>query len=197
MKVKVCGLTRTEDAAWAAEQGADFLGVVCEPSSPRFVERPFEILCAVSATGLPSVAVFGPYRPEFRPVGVDVIQSVTSPSQGAPPAWWPVIRARAEDEVDDWLAAASGHTIVVLDPFDPHLHGGTGKTLDWGRAREFAQEFSGKLILAGGLNPENVSAAVEQVRPWAIDASSGLEIAPGVKDHAKIRDFIRCARGQH
>lgn len=196
MRVKVCGLTRSEDVAWAAEQGADFLGVVCEPTSPRFVEHPYPILGAVAATGLPSVAVFGPYRPEFRPVGFDVIQSVTSPSQGAPPVWWPVIRARPEDQVDRWLSLAKGHATVVLDPFDPHLHGGTGKTLDWGRAREFAQEFPGKLILAGGLNPENVADAVTQVGPWAVDASSGLEIAPGVKDHVRVREFIRRARGQ-
>jgi phosphoribosylanthranilate isomerase len=196
MRVKVCGLTRSEDVAWAAEQGADFLGVVCEPSSPRFVEQPYQILRAVAATGLPSVAVFGPYRQEFRPVGFDVIQSVTSPSQGVPPVWWPVIRARPEDQVDRWLGLARGHAVVVLDPFDPHLHGGTGKTLDWGSAREFAQEFPGKLILAGGLNPENVADAVTQVGPWAVDASSGLEIAPGVKDHIRVWEFIRRARGQ-
>ena len=196
MRVKICGLTRAKDIAWAAEQGADFLGLVCEPTSPRYVPEPGPLLCLVHSTGLPSIAVFGPYRPEFRAAGFGVIQAVTPPVQGAPPVWWPVIRAKPQDEVGGWLAQAYGHAVVVLDPFDPHQHGGTGKTLDWGRAREFAQAFPGKLILAGGLNPENVGEAVARVQPWAVDASSGLELAPGKKDPERVRQFIRRARGQ-
>lgn len=195
MRVKVCGLTRPEDIEWAAEQGADFLGVVGEPSSPRYVPDPSVILSVIASTGLPAVAVFGPYQPEFRSLGFGVVQAVTPPTQGAPPVWWRVIRARPEDQVDDWLDRAAGQSVVVLDPFDPIQHGGTGKTLDWGRAREFCQAFHGKLVLAGGLNPENVAEAVAKVQPWAVDASSGLELAQGVKNPERVRQFVRRARG--
>ena len=82
---------------------------------------------------------------------------------------------------------------VLLDAFERGARGGTGKIIDWNIARRVRQ-FAPKLFLAGGLSPENVAAAIEQVEPYAVDACSCLEISPGRKDHKKVRDFIAAAR---
>jgi phosphoribosylanthranilate isomerase len=82
---------------------------------------------------------------------------------------------------------------VLLDAHDPVRHGGTGQTIDWARARLLAQ--ARQVILAGGLTPDNVRQAIDEVRPFAVDVSSGVELRPGVKDHALLRAFIAAAKG--
>jgi phosphoribosylanthranilate isomerase len=101
----------------------------------------------------------------------------------------PVIRAvhlsgdGVEPAVDDEL--------ILLDAHDPVKQGGTGTTIDWARASRIAK--TRRVILAGGLTPENVAAAIQEVRPFAVDVASGVEASPGVKDHARLRKFIGAA----
>jgi indole-3-glycerol phosphate synthase/phosphoribosylanthranilate isomerase len=162
--VKVCGLTREEDVAVAVEAGADLCGFILEPASPRVADR----VLPVPDTTL-SVAVFVG-QPEQT--GADLVQ----------------LYDREEDKVrgrDALLLRGGEQVATVIDlPWeedDPsHL--------------ERARATAGRLVLAGGLGPENVRAAIEAVRPWAVDASSSLESEPGVKDHARVRAFVAAAR---
>jgi indole-3-glycerol phosphate synthase/phosphoribosylanthranilate isomerase len=162
--VKVCGLTREEDVAVAVEAGADLCGFILEPASPRAAER----VLPVPETAL-SVAVFVG-RPEQT--GADLVQ----------------LYDREEDKVrgrDALLLRGGEQVATVIDlPWeedDPsHL--------------ERARSTAGRVVLAGGLGPENVRAAIDAVSPWAVDASSSLESEPGVKDHARVRAFVEAAR---
>jgi indole-3-glycerol phosphate synthase/phosphoribosylanthranilate isomerase len=162
--VKVCGLTREEDVAVAVEAGADLCGFILEPASPRAAER----VLPVPETAL-SVAVFVG-RPEQT--GADLVQ----------------LYDREEDKVrgrDALLLRGGEQVATVIDlPWeedDPsHL--------------ERARSTAGRVVLAGGLGPENVQAAIDAVSPWAVDASSSLESEPGVKDHARVRAFVEAAR---
>jgi indole-3-glycerol phosphate synthase/phosphoribosylanthranilate isomerase len=162
--VKVCGLTREEDVAAAVEAGADLCGFILEPASPRAADR----VLPVPDTAL-SVAVFVG-QPEQT--GADLVQ----------------LYDREEDKVrgrDALLLRGGEQVATVIDlPWeedDPsHL--------------ERARTTAGRLVLAGGLGPENVREAIEAVRPWAVDASSSLESEPGVKDHARVRAFVEASR---
>ena len=160
--VKVCGLTRAEDVAAAAEAGADLAGFVLA-ESPRRAERPLP----VPETML-SVAV---YVGETEAVGTDLAQLY--PAENGH-------RAR-----DGFLLRGERRVARVLDL--PWLEQDEGH---WDRARAV----DGRVMLAGGLGPENVAAAIEAVRPWAVDASRSLESAPGIKDHERVRAFVEAAR---
>jgi phosphoribosylanthranilate isomerase len=109
-------------------------------------------------------------------------------------AWLPVVAVRQGSNVEDLLSQAGNRPALVLDPFVPGQQGGTGQQLDWDLARNFVERFSGRVILAGGLSPENVAEAVRFVRPWAVDASSRLETSPGKKDLNLVESFIREAK---
>ena len=85
-----------------------------------------------------------------------------------------------------------GHMLVLLDAIDPRAKGGTGRTIDWGAAAELAGQRP--VVLAGGLTPDNVGEAIGRVRPYGVDVSSGVEQAPGIKDHEKVRRFVAAAR---
>jgi hypothetical protein len=160
--VKVCGLTREEDVAVAAEAGADLAGFVLARETPRRAPGVLD----VPETML-SVAVF---VGELRPTGADLMQFYE--------------REKGHRSRDGVLLRNGGIVARVVDrPWqqeDPeHL------------ARAAAAE--GRVMLAGGLSAENVRAAIEAVRPWAVDASSGLEVEPGIKDHAKVRAYVEAA----
>ena len=95
----------------------------------------------------------------------------------------------ARDEIDPYVEDGK----ILLDAHDPVRHGGTGKTIDWARARAVAQKR--QVFLAGGLTPDNVKRAIAEVQPFAVDVSSGVESKPGIKDHALLRRFIAAAKG--
>jgi indole-3-glycerol phosphate synthase/phosphoribosylanthranilate isomerase len=166
--VKVCGLTREEDVAAAAEAGADMLGFVLVEGSPRRSERVMQVSDTVSDTLLTVAVVVGTSEAD----GADLVQRYEREAG----------KLRGRDAV---LLREGEEVARVVDlPWreaDP-TH------LDRARATE------GRLMLAGGLGPENVRAAIAAVRPWAVDASSSLESAPGVKDHDRVRAYVEAAR---
>ena len=162
--VKVCGLTREEDVAAAAEAGADMVGFVLAEGSPRRADR----VLPVSDTLLAVAVVVG----EADTDGADLVQ-LYPPEQG---------KVRGRDAV---LLRDGEQVATVVD-------------LPWQESDashlERARATQGRLMLAGGLGPENVRAAIEAVRPWAVDASSSLESSPGVKDHDRVRAYVEAAR---
>jgi len=162
--VKVCGLTRQEDVDAAVEAGADLLGFILVDKSPRRAPAVLD----VPETAL-SVAVF---VEEQKPAGADLVQLY--PDDGG------TVRGR------EAVLLREGEPVArVLDqPWDGHDPG------HW-RAAAAAE---GRIVLAGGLGPENVHDAVEAVHPWAVDAASSLELSPGVKDHARVRAYVEAAR---
>jgi phosphoribosylanthranilate isomerase len=190
MLVKICGITRAEDAAAAVECGAGALGFVFWTGSPRCID-PYRAR-AIVATLPPlvtSVGVFvnqpGDYVTSVASlVRLGAVQLHGDETVGyAAGMATPVIKAVtvADPQCSDWPA----HTLLLLDVHDPEKRGGTGRTVDWTAAAGIAAQR--KMLLAGGLTPENVADAVARVRPFGIDVSSGVERSPGVKDHQRLR----------
>lgn len=200
--IKICGITTYEHAEAAAAAGADAVGFVFAPSKRRIepelardiggrlparlarvgvvLAQPADALCALAkAAGVTHVQVHGPYDDQIRRSltenGFDVIwaQQVRDASS---------LRALAAIKTD----------LVLLDTYDPARLGGTGRVFDWRLAAQAAA--ARPVILAGGLRPDNVAAAIRQVGPYGVDVSSGVETLPGVKDPKKIKAFVDAAR---
>jgi phosphoribosylanthranilate isomerase len=186
-RVKVCGLTSIEDAEFAFEEGADALGFVLEPSSPRCLTD--RSVVAFSFEGTLKVGVFRDFLEDEDLLGFDVVQAVGGARDLGKP-WMPVFRPKAGQGVEEWLAATEGWTWCLLDPFHAGLGGGTGEQLDWDLAAEFVGRFGGRVILAGGLGADNVREAILKVKPFGVDASSRLESAPGVKDGDLVSQYV-------
>jgi phosphoribosylanthranilate isomerase len=195
MRVKICGIRRIEDALLAAGLGARALGFVFWPSSPRFLEP--EAARAVVAALPPFVTTVGVFVDQPETYVSDVARSlnlgaVQLHGEEVPESYGRVscrvIKAVAVREGQDCLAAVGAvpdSATVLLDAHDPVKRGGTGRTIDWTQAASAAR--LRPIILSGGLNAGNVRAAVEAVRPYAVDVSSGVESSPGVKDPEKLR----------
>lgn len=201
VRVKICGLTRAEDAALAVSLGADAVGFVFWPQSPRAIA--VADAAAISRTLPPfvtRVGVFVNASPEevaaaVREACLDAAQLHGDESvlryQSAAPR---LIKAVAPDNVDDLAAAAAlpSDVTVLVDTLDRDRRGGTGRTADWKRAAELARVRP--IVLAGGLNAVNLSTALGEVRPWAVDVSSGVEESPGVKSAARLRELFAAVR---
>jgi phosphoribosylanthranilate isomerase len=197
--IKVCGITSVSDALHAVEQGATALGFVLWPKSPRAVtvDRAAEIIAA-----LPShVMTVGVFVNEpidgIRTVAARAHLTAVQLHGDEPPAYadaldWPVLRAVSVDEIDVVAGAWSADTALLVDNIDPVRRGGTGEAVDWIRAAGVAK--TRRVVLAGGLTPENVGTAIRAVHPFGVDVSSGVESAPGVKDLDKVTQFISNAR---
>jgi phosphoribosylanthranilate isomerase len=195
--VKICGITRALDAHAAVEAGAAAIGLIFWPGSPRFVDpyraraiveqlpplvtavgvfvdQPAEYVSAVaSLVRLGAVQLHGSEDQRYaRSLRRPVIKSVPVRAQSA---------GALSEAVDAWPA----EVLVLLDAHDAEKHGGTGRTIDWSIAASVSARR--RTLLAGGLTPDNVFAAVERVRPFGIDVSSGVEQAPGIKDVGRIR----------
>lgn len=197
-RVKICGITRLEDARLAIELGAAALGFNFYPPSPRYIEprRAAEIIRELPPF-VASVGVFADEGNEEHVAAVAREACVTAvqlrgpklPGTNGALAAYPLILAVAVGEsLNPEEFGRLKARAFLLDAFDANLLGGTGKTFDWRLAREAKQY--GNIILAGGLTPENVGQAIREVRPFAVDVASGVESAPGVKDAAKLRDFF-------
>lgn len=196
-RIKICGITRIDDAIHAARCGADALGFVFYERSPRHVEpaRVREIVEAlppfVTTVGLFVNREVGQVRQIADFCGLDVIQlhGDESPAicrQLAPYRVIKALRLRDEkilDRLDSYPARA-----ILLDAYVPDQFGGTGHRCDWQLAARVAREYP--VILAGGLDSDCVAEAVARVRPYGVDVSSGVEQAPGVKDPHKVAAFI-------
>lgn len=192
--VKICGLTRLEDAEAAARLGADMVGFVLWPGSSRAmtVERVRPIVAALPRSVTP-VGVFVDPTPDEVSAAADAgirVAQIHSETPAFLRVAIPIVRVVHLE--GDWFAPDVPDELVHLDAYDPVTKGGTGKTIDWQRAATIAR--SRRVILAGGLTPSNVGEAIAQVKPYAVDVASGVESSPGIKDHSKIEAFIRAAK---
>ena len=199
-RVKICGITRLEDALAAARAGADALGFVFYPPSPRNIE--LEQAARILAELPPfvtTVALFVNADTEtiaevVNLARVDLLQFHGNECpdycarHGRP--WIKAIRMKEGVDLEAEAERYSAASALLLDAYRPGVPGGTGEAFDWKRIPVSLRE---RIVLAGGLTPENVAEAVRQVRPWAVDVSGGVEAAPGIKDAAKIERFIRGA----
>jgi phosphoribosylanthranilate isomerase len=202
-RVKICGVTTVSDALASANLGADAIGLNFVPTSPRRVDEAMarDIVRAVGERSL-VVAVVADLTvermralKEATGVGCLQLHGDESPDdvRALLPHAYKAVRVGAAEDV----ARAEGMPgdYVMVDARVEGALGGTGKTFDWGLVGNLARRR--KLVLAGGLNPQNVGAAIAQVRPWCVDVASGVERegAPGEKDLARVRAFIEAARG--
>ena len=200
-RVKICGITRPEDAAAAVASGADALGFVFYPPSPRCVD--IEQAARIVA-GLPpfvmSVALFVNAEPELvadvvGALRVDLLQFHGNEcpdycaSHGRP--WIKAVRMKDGVDVDREMTRYAGARGLLLDAYRPGVPGGTGEAFDWER---IPAETGPRIILAGGLEPGNVGAAIATVRPHAVDVSGGVEADKGIKDPARIAAFMRSVK---
>jgi phosphoribosylanthranilate isomerase len=202
-KVKICGLVRPEDAEHAIESGANALGFVFEEGSPRYAKTHLEVIQSLGPYAM-TVAVFGRlHQAVLENSGCKVAQFETA-HPWPPGGMTSVITLRlqegwtSEEAVRRLRQAESliqNGDAILIDAYHPTLAGGTGHRVDWDLAAFIVESTRTPVILAGGLTPDNVAEAIQKVRPYAVDVSSGIESSPGIKDHLKMRDFIRAAKG--
>ncbi|BAL25407.1 phosphoribosylanthranilate isomerase [Azoarcus sp. KH32C] len=199
-RVKICGLTRVDDVVAAVEAGADAIGLVFYPPSPRFVsfERAAE-LAAVIPPFVTTVGLFVNPEPSFvedalRHVPLQLLQfhgdepEADCARYGRP--WIKAARVRPGVDLVEFSACYPSAAGLLLDAF-VEGYGGGGKVFDWSL---IPADLGKRLILSGGLDPDNVGEAVRRVRPWAVDVSSGVETGKGIKDAALIAAFIAGVR---
>jgi phosphoribosylanthranilate isomerase len=200
--VKICGITRLDDADAAIEAGAGALGFVFWRDSPRFID-PYRARVIVRALPafVTTVGVFVNQPAEFI-AGVASLVPLAAvqlhgdePARGVHQIGRPIIKALTLDLASkpDRLAEWPAGVTILLDAHDPVRRGGTGQTVDWAAAATIAA--GRRTILAGGLTPDNVADAVDRVRPFGIDVSSGVEQSPGIKDRRRIRALFRALKG--
>ncbi len=212
MKIKICGITNVEDALAATQAGADFLGFIFYARSARCVtvEQAQAIMARVRRQ-------YGPQMPDGVGVFVDApaaeVRStlytaglgyaqlhgdessaqVSAQRGRAYKALRPRTVEEALEEAEHYAAMGPAQgPRLLLDAYHPAEYGGTGRRGDWRLATAVAQRTPG-MLLAGGLTPQNVFAAINAVHPWGVDVSSGVEKGPGKKDHAKLRAFVQAA----
>ncbi|MBE2240010.1 MAG: phosphoribosylanthranilate isomerase [Caldilineaceae bacterium] len=210
--VKICGTTSLDDALVATEAGADLLGFILYPKSPRYVtpaaiatlvtqlraafsnppelvgvfvnEAPATVLAVLEQTGLDLAQLHGDEpAADFRDLAGRAFKAVRPTD---------LAHALTLAEAFAPLSTATGPNLL-LDAYHPHLYGGAGRKADWAAAAAVAQRVD-RLLLAGGLTVENVADAVSSVRPWGVDVASGVEQAPGRKDHNLVRAFVAAAK---
>ncbi len=208
-RIKVCGVTLLDDAAAVADAGVDFLGLNFWDRSKRYVERDRAAMLAITARpARPEVAIVGLFvnahadeiAEIHAAVGLDIVQLHGDEPASAcreiaallqRPVWKAISVGAAADvaRLGDWPVDA-----VLLDT-PTAGRGGSGQTFDWALATAaVARHRDRRCVLAGGLSPANVGAAIAAVHPWAIDVASGVERAPGVKDRAKVHALIAAVR---
>jgi phosphoribosylanthranilate isomerase len=215
MLIKICGTTTSHDVLLAARAGADYLGIIVEHlPSPRNVdlESAIEIRDALQRAGLstPLVAVtvnlpiarlleiqelLAPQVLQLH--GDESPELVAQLVERGARVWATAGEGEAALQRASTLLGAGAEAILVdaraQTSSGTTIYGGTGKSSDWSLARELSQS-GARVVLSGGLNPQNVAHAIEQVQPWIVDAVSGVEARPGVKDENKVRTFIEAAR---
>lgn len=200
-RVKICGITRPDDARAAALAGADAIGVVFVPSSRRHVDP--EHARAVIAALPPLVAAVGLFQDAAHGLVHEVLENLAlgwlqfhgdedpayCASFGRP--YLKAVPMGAGADVADYARRFAGAAGLLLDSHGGTRSGGSGETFDWDA---IPRGLAVPLVLAGGLGPHNVADAVQRVRPWAVDVSSGVEAAKGIKDAAKLAAFMQGVR---
>jgi len=196
-RVKICGITRRQDADFVAESGADAIGMVFYPPSPRAVTI---AQAQQAAAGLPPfvslVSLFVDPEKELvsqclDALAVDIIQFHGNESPafceqfGKP--YIKAVRMKPGTDLQQLAQTYSSARALLLDSYQPGVPGGTGKAFDWSLIADIGKP----VILAGGLHADNVKQAIQQVRPFAVDVSGGVESEKGIKSHDKISAFMR------
>ncbi|BBP78154.1 N-(5'-phosphoribosyl)anthranilate isomerase [Pseudomonas sp. Ost2] len=201
VRSKICGITRIEDALAAVEAGADAIGFVFYAKSPRAVT--FQQARAIIAALPPFVTTVGLFVNASRcelgeildAVPLDLLQfhgdETSEQCEGFHRPYIKALRVKAGDDIAAACRAYPGASGILLDTYVEGVHGGTGEAFDWSLV---PQGLSKPIILAGGLTVENVGDAIARVRPYAVDASGGVERSKGIKDPAKIKAFIQAVR---
>ena len=207
VEVKICGLTRAVDAEYADAAGASYLGVIFaggprerHPQQARdtlagrrarkvgvFADQPASEIAAIAQTvGLHVIQLHGASDPER----VQAVRAATGLEV------WAVVRTPDGRLSDQAESLADEADALVVDALVPGMLGGSGVSIPWLELGESldAMEQAHRIVLAGGLTPENVAEAIDYVSPMVVDVSSGVESAPGIKDHARIRAFIAAAQ---
>ena len=200
-KVKICGITSVADAQTAAEAGADMIGLMFYEGSPRHITLPQAV--EISRSLPPFVQRVGVF---VNPEPAQVMEAITAcglnllqfhgdePSEFCTQFGLMSVKALRVRDAASIAALEQYQTeAFLLDAYSKAGLGGTGERFNWDLAVE-AQKFGKPIFLAGGLTPENVADAVRQVRPFAVDVSSGVESSPGKKDAAKVKAFIEAVR---
>lgn len=203
-RIKICGITRPEDARIAVESGADAIGLVFYAPSPRNLDP--EQARAIVAALPPFVTAVGlfvdPTRDQVEavlrrcPLGLLQFHGDEAPAfcGGFGLPYIKAARVRADVDLVQYLSPYHAAQGWLLDAYHDQLYGGTGESFDW---KLIPQDLARPVILSGGLAPDNVGAAVRQVRPWAVDVSSGVEASKGIKDAAKIAAFIAGVKNEN
>ncbi|MDG1387088.1 MAG: phosphoribosylanthranilate isomerase [Halioglobus sp.] len=200
-RIKICGITRPEDALAAASSGADAIGLVFYADSPRAVTvQEAKDIAQVLPPFVTLVSLFVNAPAEtisdvLSQVPVGLIQFHGDEDsrfcRGFGRPWIKALRVRDSMNVAKEAAALSGATGVLLDAWQEGVPGGTGRTFDWALANE---QLPLPMVLAGGLDEVNVGDAIGGLRPWAVDVSGGVESSPGIKDAEKIQRFVAAVR---
>ncbi len=197
-RIKVCGITRLEDALVATKFGVDALGFVFYEKSPRYVSiEQAAIICQSVPPFVTKVALFvnadeRKVREIIDSVHIDLLQfhGDESPAycESFNMPYIKAIRAKNRENIIDEITAHRNAIGVLVDSYVPGIPGGTGNVFDWSLIPD---EEKRKVVLAGGLNAGNVSQAINIVRPFAVDVSGGVEESKGIKNHEKIHQFIK------
>jgi phosphoribosylanthranilate isomerase len=196
--IKICGITRLEDARAAAALGASYVGFVLWPGSPRAasLEAVREIVPALPESVTPVGVFVDPTADDVNAAtdaGIRMAQIHSETPSFLRGVVIPVVRAvHLAVDREDGVEPDIADELVLLDAHDPVKRGGTGKPVDWRRAARIAR--ARRVILAGGLTPDNVREAIAQVRPYAVDVASGVESQPGIKDHARLEAFFAAVK---
>lgn len=200
-RVKICGITRVEDALEAAKQGADAIGLVFYAPSPRNVS--IELARAIVAALPPFVSVVGLFvnasKANINAVLAEVRLDVLQFHGDETPAdcaqfnlpFLKAIRVKADTNLLQYANLFKDAQALLLDAHSDAAYGGTGQTFDW---KLIPTDLPIPIILAGGLTPQNVKDAIKQVRPYAVDVSGGVELAKGIKDKDKIATFMQAVK---
>jgi phosphoribosylanthranilate isomerase len=205
VKVKICGITNLEDALCCQEAGADFLGFVFAKSPRRIMPDNAKSIISKLSDSVKIAALFVNEDKKvvdgiIKDIGrIDLLQfhGDETPDYCAYFKGKKIIKAfRLKDEKSlELLKEFRNVDFILLDSYSENVYGGTGKCFDLSMALQ-AKECDIPIFLSGGLNPDNVNAAIEKVRPFCVDVSSGVEKSPGKKDRALIKEFLRQAKGR-
>lgn len=196
-KIKVCGLTRASDVECCVRLGVDSIGLNFWPGTPRVTTAAFAAEMVASFPAQEFVAVFvDAHLREIERIREQTgirwaqLHGDESPAdlEACQPFAYKALRLGQQSDVRE-AACFGGERILVDARVDGHMPGGTGHSFPWEWAKSLSRER--RVVLAGGLNPENVAEAVRSVRPWQVDAASGVESAPGIKDPELLRRFVQ------
>jgi phosphoribosylanthranilate isomerase len=204
LKVKICGITNYDDAAMAVSLGADALGFIFAPVSPRKIEpaSALEIIGRLPPF-IKSVGVFvnediNKIRDITSYCGLDIIQlhgdETPEICESLMPRAVKAIRVKDDTDISQLKAYRGKIRAFLLDTYSEKAAGGTGKTFNWDKAVEI-KTLGLPVILAGGLIPSNIEAAIKKVRPYGIDINSGIEKSPGIKDHRLMKELFEKIKG--